>query len=245
MQVNHLSISLVCLLFFGRLFAANENTIKLSNDSLSSSRSQNDTEKILPGLSQGQKYYGSIYFQFNVSALFADLTKWKNSLHQNNGSHPSSNFMVFGGECGWVINKYLQIGAGYEFLFTSKVTTIEVSGDQINSTYLYGSLKIGMPLRSIPELLLFGSIDVGSLSATEVMERYIIQNFERSGTTTAYRFMIGAQYYSSENWSITVGTGYLSGNIDKITAYGATFPDFSLDLSGIIIRGMVNYHIPL
>lgn len=109
---------------------------------------------------------GSIYLQFNTSALFSSLTAWKNQLHMPDGTHPSSNFMIFGGEGGYIINRYIQAGIGYEFLFTSKVSTIETSGDQITSTFFYGSLKVVLILNhfqsficlavsmSVPSLLL-------------------------------------------------------------------------------------------
>jgi hypothetical protein len=187
----------------------------------------------------------SIYIQFSTSALFASLTNWKNNLHISDGTHPSSNCMIFGAESGCVINRYFQVGIGYEFFFTTKVTTLETSGDQIGGTFFYGSLRAGTVLESLPDLFLFGSLDIGSLSATETMENYIVQNYERTGTTTAYRFMAGTQYYASENWSLTAGAGYFSGNVSKVTAYGQTIPNFTLNFSGIVLRAAVNYHIPL
>jgi opacity protein-like surface antigen len=105
---------------------------------------------------------------------------------------------------------------------------------------------MGTTLKSLPELYLFGGLDIGSISATEVMENYILQNYERTGRTTAYRLNIGAQYYITDNWSIMGGTGYLFGKMNKITANnGQTWPNFSLDLSGFTLRFAVNYHFLL
>jgi hypothetical protein len=187
----------------------------------------------------------SLYLQFNTSGLYPSLTDWKNQLHLSDGTHPSGTNIVFGAEGGWVINRYIQAAIGYEFFFTTKISTIETTGDQINSTYFYGSIRGTLPLESVQNLLLFGSIDVGSLSATEVMDNYIKQNFSKTGSTTAYRMMLGAQYFMVENWSIMAGTGYLFGNVNNVTADGQPWPHFSLDLSGFILRFTVNYHFPL
>jgi opacity protein-like surface antigen len=90
-------------------------------------------------------------------------------------------------------------------------------------------------------------MDIGSIAATEVMENYYYsgRNFNRIGTTTAYRLMIGAQYYIIDNWSIMVGTGYLFSKVNKVTIDGQIWPNFSLDLSGFTLRFAVNYHFPL
>ncbi len=187
----------------------------------------------------------SLYLQFNTSGLYPSLTDWKNQLHLSDGTHPSGTNIVFGAEGGWVISRYIQAAIGYEFFFTTKVSTVETTGDQINSTYFYGSFRGTLPLESIQNLSLFGSIDVGSLSATEEMDNYIRQNFKKIGSTTAYRIMLGAQYFMIENWSIMAGTGYLFGKVNNVTADGQPWPNFSLDLSGFVLRFTVNYHFPL
>ncbi|MCX6122680.1 MAG: outer membrane beta-barrel protein [Ignavibacteriales bacterium] len=198
-----------------------------------------------PQNGQPESSKSSIYLQFNTSGLYPSLTDWKNQLHLSDGTHPSGTNIVFGAEAGWVINSYIQAAIGYEFFFTSKVSTIETTGDQINSTYFYGSLRGSIPLESIQNLSLFSSIDVGSLSATEVMENYYGQDFNKTGSTTAYRFMFGAQYFMTDNWSIMAGTGYFSGKINTVTVNGQTWPNFALDLSGFILRFAVNYHFQL
>jgi len=173
------------------------------------------------------------------------LTDWKNQLHLSDGTHPSGTNIVFGAEGGWVLNNYIQAAIGYEFFFTTKVSTIETTGDQISSTYFYGSLRGSMPIESVQNLSLFSSIDVGSLSATEVMENYYGQNFNKTGSTTAYRFLVGGQYFMTENWSIMAGTGYFLGKVKNVTVDGQTWPNFTLDLSGFVLRFAVNYHFQL
>jgi len=194
---------------------------------------------------QSESSTSSLYLQFTTSGLYPSLTDWKNQLHMPDGTHPSGTNIVFGAEVGCVINRYMQADIGYEFFFTTKVSTVETTGDQINSTYFYGSVRGSIPLESIRNLSLFGSIDVGSLTATEVMENYYGQNFNKIGSVTAYRFMVGSQYFMTENWSIMAGAGYFSGKINKVTVDGQTWPNFSLDLSGFVLRFAVNYHIPL
>jgi hypothetical protein len=231
--MNRLLVFLIFLFYSGILQAGESNTQNLSQD----------TVKYFE-VSGSNQFRRSIYIQFNVSTLYANLGDWQLPLHKPDGTHPSSNCTVFGGEAGWVINRYFQVGIGYEFFFTSKANTIEVAGDQISGTFLYGSLKIGFIPKSIQKLYLFGSLDVGSLSATESMDNYIVLNFERGGKTTAFRFMTGAQYYASENWSIAAGIGYLSGNIREVKAFGTTLSNISFNLSGLVLRASVNYHIP-
>ena len=194
---------------------------------------------------QTESSNSSLYLQFSTSGLYPSLTDWKNQLYMSDGTHPSGTNFGFGAEAGWVINRYIQVDIGYEFFFTTKVTTFENTGDQINSAYFYGSLRASMPLESIQNLSLFTGIDVGSLSATEVMENYYGQNFNKTGSTTAYRFMLGAQYFILDNWSIMAGTGYFSGKVDKVMVDGQTLTNFTLDLSGFVLRFTVNYHFTL
>jgi len=187
----------------------------------------------------------SIYLQFNTSGLYPSLTDWKNQLHLSDGAHPSGTNIIFGAEAGWVINRTIQINIGYEYFFTSKVSTIEATGDQINSTFFYGSVRGSMPLESVQNLSLFGSIDIGSLAATEVMENYRGLDYNKNGSATAYRLMAGAQYFMIDHWSIMAGAGYFWGNVKTVTADGRTWPNFGLDLSGPVLRFAVNYHFPL
>jgi hypothetical protein len=187
----------------------------------------------------------SVYVQFSTSGLYPSLTDWKNQLHLQDGTHPTGTNIVFGAEAGYVINEYIQIAMGYEFFFTTKVSTVEAVGDQINSTYLYGSLRGSVPLESIQNLSLFSSIDVGSLSVTEAMEYYYGQNYDKTGSTTAYRLIAGSQYYMTEDWSMMLGAGYFFGNVNTVMANGQTWPNYSLNLSGFVLRFAVNYHIPL
>jgi hypothetical protein len=185
----------------------------------------------------------SIYLQFNTSGLYPSLTDWKNQLHLSDGSHPSGTNIVFGAEAGYGINEYIQIGIGYEYFFTTKVATVEATGDQINSTFLYGSLRGGISIASDYDLLLYGCIDAGSLAVTEVMENYYGQDFSKTGSTTAYRLMIGVQHYMTNEWSIMAGAGYVRGRVNDVTVNGRPWPNFSLDLSGLVLRFAVNYHI--
>jgi len=189
----------------------------------------------------------SLYLQFNTSGLFSSLSDWKNQLHMSDGTHPSSSNIVFGAEGGWALSRFVQVGIGYEFFFTTKVAANETPGDQVNSTFFYGSLKVSTAIESIPEFFLFGGVDIGSVKATEVIDNYyyVGRSFDRVGTTSAYRLTVGAQYYLIDNWSIMAGTGYLFGKVKTVTVDGQTWPDFSLDLSGFTIRFAVNYHFPL
>ena len=199
-----------------------------------------------PPTEQFESSKSSLYFQFNISGLYSSLTDWKNQYIQIGGTSPSTSSMIFGAECGWVINKYVQVGFGYEYFFTTNVSTQQVTGDQINSTFFYGSMKGEMPLESVPNLNLFADLDIGSITATEIFKNYpSYGDLNRTGSTTGYRLMIGAQYFLIDNWSIMAGGGYLFGKVNKITVDGQTWPNYSLDLSGITLRFAVNYHIPL
>jgi hypothetical protein len=235
----------VPIILFRISFAIGEERKEQTPHALSTGEINTSTIQNQLQTEQPESLKSSLYLQFNTSGLYPSLADWKNQLHLSDGTHPSGTNIVFGAEAGCVINSYVQVDIGYEFLFTTKVSTVETTGDQINSTYFYGSLRGSLPLESIQNLSLFGSIDVGSLSATEVMENYYGQNLNKTGSTTAYRFIVGSQYFMTENWSIMVGAGYFWGNMNTITADGQTWPNFSLDLSGFVLRFAVNYHIPL
>jgi opacity protein-like surface antigen len=194
---------------------------------------------------QSESSMSSIYLQFNISGLYSWLTDWKNQNLQTNGTSPSTKSIIFGGECGYIINKYVQIGFGYEYFFTTKVATQLATGDQINSTFFYGSLKAEMPLESVTNLSLFIGLDIGSVTATEVLENYGGLDFNRAGSSTGYRVMLGAQYFLIDNWSIMAGGGYLLGKVNNVIVDGRIWPNYSLDLSGFTIKFAVNYHFPL
>jgi opacity protein-like surface antigen len=243
--------SLILLILLGISYANGEERKEQSSHSSSSGdlnapaiQDQSQTE-------QTESSKSSIYLQFSTSGLYPSLTDWKNQFYLSDGTRPSVTCIVFGAEGGWVVNRYIQASIGYEFFFTSKVTTVyaagavEPTGDQINSTFFYGSIRGSLPLESIQNLSLFGSLDVGSLSATEVMENYYGQDFNKIGSTIAYRFMLGAQYFMTENWSIMAETGYFLGKVNNVTGNGQTWPNFSLDLSGFVLRFAVNYHFQL
>lgn len=195
---------------------------------------------------QIKKQKRSISIQLNASALFASMSDWKNQLYLSDGTHPSSICMVFGGEIGCVINSYIEIGVGYELFFTPSVNAVAPSpnlNDQVTGSFFYVSLKVGSFLESIPKLYLFGGADIGTLSATESLQNYGGLNFERTGKTFAYRLKAGAQYYTSDNWSVIVEAGYLIGNVKNVS--GQIISPYGLDFSGIELRFAVNYHIPL
>ncbi len=243
--MNQFLYYFIPFVLIGTTFAESRDSKQTTVDPTDSYITLTDSISTLTQNEQEGSSKSSLYIQFNTSGLFSSLTDWKIQLHLPDGTHPSSNCFVLGAEGGWVINKSFQIGLGYEFFFTTKVSTIETSGDQVNSTFFYGTLRAGRVLESIPELYLFGSMDIGSVAVTEVMENYHGQNFSKIGTTTAYRLTIGAQYYLIDNWSIMAGTGYLFSKVNNVTVDGQTWPNFSLDLSGFTFRFAVNYHFPL
>jgi len=245
--MNRFLYYLIPFFFIGTAFAENHDPKETSLDPAHSEITITDSIPTLSQTGQEGSSKSSLYVQFNTSGLFSSLNDWKIQLHMSDGTHPSPNCFVFGAEGGYIINEYFQIGIGYEFFFTTKVSTIETPGDQVNCTFFYGSLKASTALESIPELYLFGGMDIGSITATEVIENYYYsgRNFNKIGTTISYRLMIGAQYYIIDNWSIMAGTGYLFSKVNNVTVDGQPWPNFSLNLSGFTLRFAVNYHFPL
>ncbi len=187
----------------------------------------------------------SVFVQLNANALFASLKDWKNQLYLSDGTHPSSICTVFGGELGCVFSSHFQIGLGYELFFSPSVDAVAPSPnltDQITGSFAYGTLKAGSSLESVPELFIFGAVDVGTLKATESLDNYGGFNFERTGKSLAYRLKAGAQYYTSETWSVNLEAGYLVGKMTNVS--GSVIGPYALDFSGIEVRFAVNYHIP-
>jgi hypothetical protein len=236
--MNRLLFSLLPFFVIGIVSAKDGDLNKSSVNPIHSDNINNHSIVFLSQNEQSESSTSSLYLQFNTSGLYPSLTDWKNQLHMPDGTHPSRTNIVFGAEAGCMINRYIQVDIGYEFFFTTKVSTVEAAGDQINSTFFYGSVRGSIPLESVQNLSLFGSIDVG-------MENYYGRNFNKTGSATAYRFMVGSQYFMTENWSIMAGAGYFLGKVNNVTVDGQTRPNFSLDLSGVFLRFAVNYHIPL
>jgi len=243
---HRLPYYLIPLFFIGTAFAENHNPKEISVNPIHTDNIGTDSITTLSQNGQPESPKSSIYLQFNISGLYSWLKDWKTQNLQLDGTSPSTMSMIFGAECGCVINKYVQVGFGYEYFFTTKVSTQQAAGDQINSTFFYGSIKAELPLESVPNLSLFVDLDIGSITATEVLEGYSSYgNLNRTGSTTGYRVMFGAQYFLIDNWSIMAGTGYLFGKVNKVTVDNQTWPNYSLDLSGFTLRFAVNYHFPL
>ncbi len=244
--INRFLVFFIFLFSAKIVFAENRDVKEISVIISHSDGRITDTTELSQNKQEGNSK-NSLYLQFNTSGLFSSLSDWKSQLHMPDGTHPSSSCIVFGAEGGWVINEFFQIGVGLEFFFTTKVAANETAGDQVNSTFFYGTIKASTPLESIPEFYLFASLDIGSIKATEALENYYYsgRSFDRTGKTNAYRLTIGAQYYLIDNWSIMAGAGYLFGKVKTVTVDDQTWPDFSLDLSGFLIRFAVDYHFML
>jgi opacity protein-like surface antigen len=239
--MNRFLFYLILVIFLGTLHVVGEEKNQPSSTGEMNALAIQDQAKI----EQFESSQSSIYLQFNISGLYSWLKDWKTQNLKLDGTSPSTLSMIFGTECGWVVNKYVQVGFGYEYFFTTKVETQHAAGDQINSTFFYGSMKAELPLESVPDLSLFLSLDIGSLSVSEALENYGGLDFNRTGSTTGYRVMVGAQYFLIDDWSIIAGGGYLFGNVNTVSVNGQTWPNYSLDLSGVVLKFGVNYHIPL
>jgi len=244
--INRFLVFFIFLFSVKTVFAENRDMKEISVNLPHSDSRITDTTEVSQNKQEGNSK-SSLYLQFNTSGLFSSLSDWKSQLHMPDGTHPSSSCIAFGAEGGWVINEFFQIGAGFEFFFTTKIAANETAGDQVNSTFFYGTIRASTPLESIPEFYLFADLDIGSIKATEAVENYYYsgRSFNKTGKTDAYRLTIGAQYYLMNNWSIIAGTGYFFGKVKTVTLDGQTWPDFSLDLSGFLIRFAVNFHFKL
>jgi opacity protein-like surface antigen len=245
MSMRRFLFYVVPFILFGISYAAGEERNVLSSHPSSFGEMNAPVFQDLSQNEQSECSNSSLYLQFNTSGLYSSLTDWKNQLHLSDGTHPSGANIVFGAEAGWIINRYIQVDLGYEFFFTTNISAVEATDDQINSTYSYGSIRGSMPLELIQNLSLFGTIDIGFLSVTEVMSNYYGLNINKTGSTTAYRFILGAQYFVIDNWSIMAGTGYFGGKVNTVTVDGQTWPNFALDMSGFVLRFAVNYHFLL
>jgi hypothetical protein len=130
---------LIPFFLLGTAFAENHDLKETSFQTTHSGIYIADSITTLSLNEQSESSKSSLYLQFNTSGLFSSLTDWKIQLHLSDRTHPSSNCFVFGAEGGCVIDEYFQIGIGYEFFFTTKVSTIETPGDQVNCTFLYST----------------------------------------------------------------------------------------------------------
>ncbi len=246
LMINRFLYYLIPFFLIGTTLAESHDPKETSVDPEHSGKISIDSTPALSQNEQPESSKSSIYLQFNVNGLYSLLTDWKTQNLQLDGTSPSTMSMIFGAECGCVINKYVQVGFGYEYFFTTKVSTQQATGDQINSTFFYGSIRAEMPLESVSDLSLFVDLDIGSITATEVLENYSSYgDLNRTGFTTGYQVMLGAQYFLIDNWSIMTGGGYLFGKVNKVTVDGQTWPNYSLDLSGFTLRFAINYHFPL
>ena len=189
----------------------------------------------------------SFYGRIRLAAHYASLSKWKSQFSFSGGEgSPSSGFMI-GGELGYAFKDILQIGAGYEYFSTRDVNIQDVTPsvtDGVHSTFLYGGVRAGGFLSSIPRLYLYGSLDAGPLTATEKITSADGITLEGSGTAFAFRVGGGCEYYLSGNLTTSAEIDYLIGNVTDVRVTGMNVQGYELDCSGVTFLISFSYHIP-
>ena len=190
----------------------------------------------------------NLFARLRLAAHYASLSKWENQFSfSGNQESPSSGFLI-GGELGYAFRHILQLGAGYEYFSTREVKIENVSPtftDGVSYTFLYGNIRAGDFLSSLPRLYLYASAGAGSLKATEKIAYSDGVTVEGSGSSFAFRVGGGAEYFVSGTWSMSTEIDYLAGNVTDVRVLGRGVSGYELDCSGVSILFAVSFHIPL
>jgi hypothetical protein len=189
----------------------------------------------------------NIYLGGYFGCQYSFLDSWKKQFFTENGTHPSTSGLKVGGEIGIIKNKYIEFGAGFEYFFlpTVKVTATQPNfEDKVSSFFYYGALKIGRTLTKLPNMRVYGGIDLGLLNGIEKAQNMGGIDFEASSKVFAKCLKIGSSYFNG-NSSYYFDIGYLMAKVTDVKLLGNEIPNYELDFSGIVLVSGYRYHFPL
>ena len=193
------------------------------------------------------KFQKNIYLGLNLGSQYSSLDSWKEQFYFENDKISATTGFQLGGEIGIIINKYLELGIGYQrFLFpTVKVTlTLPNFEDRVSASFYYGSLKIGHYLEKIPDLRIYCGIDLGYLNGIEKIHGLEGMDLEASGKIFAQRFKIGSAYFHG-NFALFFEIGYLLAKVSELDFLGKEVPDYDLDISGLSLITGLKFYFPI
>jgi len=174
---------------------------------------------------------------------FASLEDWENQFEPK----PKTALTGIGGEVNYYAASLFIVGGGYEYYFTQTVKIENMTPnveDHVSMSFLYGSVKAGIPLGDMKEYFLYGGIDAGMLTGTE-NAKVSGSTLESTGSVFAFRPKAGLLGFLGDSWSGTLELGYLIGNVDEVKFNDVTVPGYKLDLSGLSLLFAASYHLPL
>ena len=189
----------------------------------------------------------NIYLSSSMSVHIASLQDWRKQFPGISETALSTLGFNNGLELGDVLSRMVRISVMYESFKFRKVNIAypESFKDQVLATFLSGGIKIGFSPRTLPALYIYGGGDLGSLKGTEKIEDYEGYDYECSGSTLGFRLKIGADYFISDNYSISVEIGSLSAKVTNLKLLGQTIPNYTLDFSGFSILVGTTVHFPV
>jgi len=190
----------------------------------------------------------SVFLMFHLDAHYASLNDWSKQFYSTNGQPVETSGLIWGAEIGYAASDRIALCVGAESFSTPTLTINQTSPsfeDYAGYTFIYGSVHFGGRPKTLPELFIYGGIDLGSLTGKEVVKNFNGIDFEGGNTKFAQRFKAGMQYMTSNRFSITSEIGYLAANVKEVEVLGNVVPNYSLDFSGLFIRAGFSYHIPL
>ncbi|MGH7597398.1 MAG: outer membrane protein [bacterium] len=155
----------------------------------------------------------NVYLGLHLGTHYAFLTDWKRQF----SPQPSTRGLDLGGELGYMLNRFISLGAGYEYFLFQKVKVSSPNAeDRVSSSFFFANMRLSINPRSTPALFIYGKADVGALKGKEKISGLQGLTLEASGNVFAYRLKIGADYFTSGNISHFIELGYLAAKVDEI-----------------------------
>ena len=185
-----------------------------------------------------------LYLKLPILGLLnSSLNDWKGQFVTETGMHPDPKGYPIGGEIGFSISRFLNLGIGYEYFFHPQITLIDNSTansgeDLVSYSFPHASVKFNIIQRTNFDMYFDGNF--GLLQAREKLSNPQDVTIYQAGETFAGRIKMGLAFPFSDNINGFIEIGYLSAKIKDVKTDGQIVPEYSLDFSGIHLSGGLN-----
>jgi hypothetical protein len=196
---------------------------------------------------KSNKFNKFIYFKLPVMGLLnSSLSDWKDQYVSETGKNPDTKGYPIGGEIGYSINRFLSLGAGYEYFFHPQITLIDNSTpnkgeDFLSYSFPYAVLKINIIQKTKFNSYLNGNF--GLLQAKEKIKNPQGMTTNLTGDTFAGRVKFGIAIPFSDKINGCFEIGYLTAKVKNLKFDGEEVPEYNLDFSGFNFSGGLKFII--
>ncbi|MBN1349534.1 hypothetical protein JXJ21_09005 [candidate division KSB1 bacterium] len=182
----------------------------------------------------------------SIGLLNASLNDWKDRFASKTGKHPDTYGYPISGGIGIKLNRYMNIGLGYEYFFRPPIRLIDnpvtdKGEDTLSYLFPHASIKFCLIRKSYLGIYLNG--ELGLIQAKEELKNPQSISEYFTGENFAARMKIGFSFPLLNKIDGYIETGYQSAKVMDINSRDEHVANYSLDFSGIILSCGLGYHI--